>query len=151
MTTTAPQVRTNRGFGVFAVFVLGVASSIIGLILAGGGAWLLSLGGSPYYLSAGIGLGVVGILLMRRRPEAIAVYIVIFVLTVIWALWEVGPDLWALVPRIVAPAVLLVLILLSLPVYNPAHRTVAFASVGVVLVLRRSEQAPVLRPTAVTR
>lgn len=72
---------------------------ILGLLLCGGGVWLASLGGSWAYLFIGLGLLGTGILLATRRSAALAVYAALLVATLAWALWEVGLDRWALVPR----------------------------------------------------
>ena len=40
---------------------------LIGLALVVGGASLLRLGGSPYYLLAGVGLAIIAVLLSARR------------------------------------------------------------------------------------
>lgn len=74
-----------------------------GLVLAIGGVRLLSLGGSAYYLLAGLGLLGVAALLYRRRRDALWLYGALLVATVGWAVWEVGADVWALVPRLAAP------------------------------------------------
>lgn len=95
------------------VRVLGVVLAIIGVILAVGGAWLVAVGGSPYYLLAGIGLIVSGVLLVRLRMAGVWLYAIVFGLTVIWALWEAGPHGWPLVPRLVGPAVLMLLVILA--------------------------------------
>jgi quinoprotein glucose dehydrogenase len=78
----------------------------IGLTLAGGGGYLLSLGGSPYYVLCGIGFLVSGVLLWQRRADGAALYGFMLLATVGWALWESGYDGWALMPRVLAPAVL---------------------------------------------
>src|SRR5690606_23857780 len=83
-----------------------------------GGVWLLSLGGSFYYLLAGLGLIASGVLMFRFNLLGAWIYIGVFVLTVLWALWEVGLNGWALVPRVVAPAVLLALVIASFPVLD---------------------------------
>ncbi|PVM87682.1 membrane-bound PQQ-dependent dehydrogenase, glucose/quinate/shikimate family [Caulobacter radicis] len=98
------------------VRLLGSLLVLIGLVLGVGGAWLAVLGGSPYYVLAGIGLLIAGVLVARLKPAGAIVYFVIFALTVVWALWETGLDGWALVPRLVAPLVILLLVVLSLPV-----------------------------------
>jgi quinoprotein glucose dehydrogenase len=72
---------------------------LTGLYLLAGGAWLLALGGSAYYLLAGIALLGVAWLLYRRRPGALALYALVLVATAIWSLSESGPDFWALAPR----------------------------------------------------
>ena len=48
--------------------ILGGLLVLIGLVLAVGGVWLAALGGSPYYLLAGIGLAASGALLLAGRP-----------------------------------------------------------------------------------
>src|SRR5690606_21554473 len=105
----------NRARGPWLPLVLGIVFGLIGLALAAGGAWLLALGGSAYYAIAGIALCVTAVLLLRGRPSAVWLYAAVFAGTVAWALWEVGLDTWALVPRIVGPAVLLVAVLLVAP------------------------------------
>lgn len=89
---------------------------LLGLVIGAGGVWLAILGGSWYYVPAGLGLVVSGLLLVRQSLAGVSAYLVTWVGTVIWAFWEVGTDWWAQVPRLVAPTVLLVLVLLCLPV-----------------------------------
>ena len=72
---------------------------LLGLSLVAGGAWLIVLGGSWYYLVAGLALLATGILLFRRRPAALWLYAVLLLGTMAWALWEAGLDFWALAPR----------------------------------------------------
>jgi quinoprotein glucose dehydrogenase len=74
-------------------------TAFTGLYLLVGGAWLLALGGSAYYIVAGVALLGVAWLLYRRRPGALALYALVLVGTVIWSLWEAGSDFWALAPR----------------------------------------------------
>ena len=102
-----------------ALILLGGLFALIGLVLAIGGAWLAILGGSIYYLLAGLGLVASGALLVRRRTLGAWVYLGVFALTVLWAFWEVGLDGWALVPRIIGPAVLAILVVLALPLLVP--------------------------------
>ena len=97
------------------VILLGALLGLIGLVLFAGGVWLAALGGSLYYVLAGAGLIVSGVLLARRRPAGAWLYLGIFVLTLFWALWEVGLDGWALMPRVAGPALLALLVLLALP------------------------------------
>jgi len=88
---------------------------LVGLPLVVGGGQLLSLGGSAYYLSAGIAIAVSGGLIFVRRPQGAWLYAGIFIATILWSLWEVGLDFWPLVPRLVGPTVLAILVLLLLP------------------------------------
>ena len=76
-----------------------VLFAIIGLVLTGGGGWLLSLGGSPYYLITGLAFLVTAYLLLRRSSAALWLYAVIVLGSLGWAIWEVGFDWWQLGPR----------------------------------------------------
>jgi quinate dehydrogenase (quinone) len=86
--------------------VLGIILGVIGLGLAIGGARLASLGGSWYYLLAGVVLVAAGVLYVLRRPLAGALYFLLLLATVAWGLWEVGVSFWGLMPRL-APLVVL--------------------------------------------
>lgn len=88
---------------------------LLGLVLLAGGIWLIQLGGSWYYAIAGLGLLLSGFSLTRRLMAAVFVYCAVWFGTVIWAFYEVGFDWWGHVPRLVAPTVLLIAILLTLP------------------------------------
>src|SRR5690625_7861450 len=98
----------RSGFGAWALAVFAVVLVLLGAVLAAGGAWLVALGGSFYYLLAGLGLIVSGVLLLGDRPAGAWLYLLAFLATLLWAFWEVGLDGWALVPRVVGPAVLAV-------------------------------------------
>ena len=79
--------------------VMAIIVGLIGLWLTGLGAYLAALGGSLYYVLAGIGLLATAVLLYRRNAIALAVYAVVLAATLIWALAEVGFDFWQLSPR----------------------------------------------------
>ena len=103
------------------VLILAAVFALVGFVLAAGGLWLAALGGSFYYLVAGVLLLASAFLLATGRMAGVAVYAALFVGTVIWAFWETGGDAWALVPRIFGPAVLLLLVLLVMPLL-PGNR-----------------------------
>lgn len=86
--------------------VTGLLVTLIGLALGIGGYDLLHLGGSAYYLVAGLAMVLSGVLLMVGSRLGFWVYAALLAGTLIWSLAEVGLDGWALVPRLVAPAVL---------------------------------------------
>ena len=95
---------TARGFG---RMVYGVILAGIGLALVLGGARLAWLGGSLYYVPAGLLTLLSGVMVLRRRWwTAAAIYGVMLFGTLLWALWEVGFDGWPLMPRVVSPLVL---------------------------------------------
>ncbi|MBM7342647.1 glucose/quinate/shikimate family membrane-bound PQQ-dependent dehydrogenase [Pantoea coffeiphila] len=71
-----------------------------GLYLLIGGIWLAKLGGSLYYIIAGVIQLITAFLLFRRRGAALLLYALFLLGTTIWSLWEVGSDFWALTPRL---------------------------------------------------
>lgn len=83
-----------------APVITGVVFLLIGLVLAGGGIWLASLGGSWFYLLAGLGFVATAVLLWMRRPAALAVYAALLLATLAWSLWEAGLDWWPLATRL---------------------------------------------------
>jgi quinoprotein glucose dehydrogenase len=110
--------RKPTGGAEWFVVVLGGVIALIGIILALGGAKLVAVGGSWYYLFAGLALIVAGLAVAQRKLLGVWIYAGAFVATMLWAFWEVGLNGWPLVPRVVGPLVLLLLVILSLPVLD---------------------------------
>lgn len=81
------------------LWITGAMTAILGLALGLGGAWLIGVGGSFYYLLAGLGLLGTGALLIARRPAALPLHALVVLGTLGWGLWEAGLDWWRLVPR----------------------------------------------------
>ncbi len=113
---TSHHSSPRRTLSDWATIILGIVIALAGLALLGGGIWLATLGGSWYYWIAGAALVVSGVLIALRRELGLYVYGLTWLGTVFWALWERGLDWWALVPRLVAPTIVLVLVLLAAPV-----------------------------------
>lgn len=80
--------------------VAAIVVMVVGLVMAVPGAYLLSLGGSAYYLLAGLGLCISAILLWRNSRVGALLFGLVLLLTILWALWESGLDGWALLPRL---------------------------------------------------
>jgi quinoprotein glucose dehydrogenase len=121
----------------WAATIVGGLIALIGLALAIGGIWLTALGGSAYYAITGIAMIISGWLLVRQQLLGAWLYIAIVVLTVLWAFWEVGGNGWALVPRVIAPLVLLAAVLLVAPLLSTAPnrwRLALGAIAGVVVI-----------------
>lgn len=123
----------------FAIGLLAVLVLLSGLALALGGAWLAIEGGSWYYLLAGLGLLVAGVLLWRGAPDGVWIYWGVLVGTVIWAAWESGLDYWRWVPRLDWVLLLGIGVALAWPVLDPRRSrrlgrglALAFAAVFVV-------------------
>ena len=74
---------------------------VTGLGMALPGLWLASLGGSLYYAIAGTLIVICALLVLRGSAFATTLYWVTFLGTVVWSVWEVGLDGWALMPRLV--------------------------------------------------
>lgn len=103
------------------IYALGLL--LLGILFFGGGAWLAALGGSWYYLATGLALLAAGALSYRGRIEGLWIYLAALAGTAAWALWEVGLDFWALVPRTVAPIALAFVGLALAPSYRKADGT----------------------------
>ncbi|MBF7683228.1 glucose/quinate/shikimate family membrane-bound PQQ-dependent dehydrogenase [Acinetobacter sp. B5B] len=90
------QPSKSSGMRSFTAFIL----VIIGLILLVAGVILAVSDGSMYYVIAGLMLIVSGVLLFRGSIVSYLIYAALMLGTIIWGLWEVGSDFWALVPRL---------------------------------------------------
>lgn len=88
-----------------AGLVFAGALLLIALALMAGGGVLLWLGGSVYYLVAGVMVLASAIALFRRMPRSAAIYGCLLAGTLIWSVWEVGLDGWSLAPRLLGPAI----------------------------------------------
>jgi len=77
-----------------------VVLALAGLAFIIGGTALSALGGSWYYLIAGLGVLLSAILLARRSPYALWLYAMVLFGSTVWALAEVRFDWWQLVPRL---------------------------------------------------
>ncbi|WP_395326972.1 membrane-bound PQQ-dependent dehydrogenase, glucose/quinate/shikimate family [Novosphingobium sp. BL-8H] len=111
---------------------------LLGALLAAGGLWLIILGGSSYYLIAGVGLMIAGFWTYRLRVGGLIGYIVVFAATVIWAFIDAGFQFWPLFARTFAPLVFAVAALFLMPILLPADAKAARrASVmsGIVLLV----------------
>ena len=106
----------------WAATIVGLILTLIGLVLTGGGGWLAALGGSIYYLVTGVLMMASGVMMMRGRVAGAWLYVAIVAGTLLWAFVEVGGNAWALVPRIVAPIVLLIPVILVMPSFGRAPR-----------------------------
>ncbi|AZD31525.1 glucose/quinate/shikimate family membrane-bound PQQ-dependent dehydrogenase [Pseudomonas chlororaphis] len=118
--------------------LLGILLLLMGLAMLAGGIKLSMLGGSLYYLLAGIGLIVSGVLLLAGRSSALLVYGVVLFLSAVWALWEVGLDWWQLVPRLslfFALGVVLLLPWFRRPLLRNGPAPLGTAVLGVAVVL----------------
>ncbi|MDR5822514.1 glucose/quinate/shikimate family membrane-bound PQQ-dependent dehydrogenase [Caballeronia sp. LZ043] len=92
-----PQARRRlNASGWLTVLLLALA----GLYLAIGGGWLVMIGGTPYYVIAGILMLIVAWCFWRARVLSLWLYVLLLLCTLIWAIAEAGFDFWALAPRL---------------------------------------------------
>lgn len=84
----------------------GIVAGVAGLLFIGAGGWLVALGGSPYYVIAGVGLVAVAVGLVKGRRWSLWLYGLIWLGTALWSLAEVGVDVWQLEPRLMFPTLL---------------------------------------------
>ena len=91
----------HRPRRIYAAIVL-----IVAIAFLYGGVQLVAVGGSLYYVLAGVALLASSILLWRGNKYGAHVYGALLAVTLLWSLYEVGTDLWALAPRLAFLAVL---------------------------------------------
>ncbi|MGH8043105.1 MAG: membrane-bound PQQ-dependent dehydrogenase, glucose/quinate/shikimate family, partial [Stenotrophomonas sp.] len=115
------------------ILVLSLVLIVLGVVVGGLGAWLAQLGGSWYYVLAGAGLLLSGVLLFGNRRSGAAVYLLVFVGTLLWTWWESGSDYWRWVPRLgMVSALGFVLALLLPTLRTPVPRRVSRALASVL-------------------
>src|SRR5262249_31046795 len=102
----------------WAPALLGGVVALLGLILAGGGAYLAWLGGSLYYVLGGAMLVAAGDRLLQTTISRVYTFVGAFAFTAAWSFWEVGLSGWQLIPRLVGPFVLLILAILVAPLLD---------------------------------
>lgn len=79
---------------------------VVGVTMAGGGAWLFLLDGPSFYLFAGLGILLTGIMLLSGSQMALWFYGVALIGTVALAVREVGFGDGELESQLLAPAIL---------------------------------------------
>lgn len=114
--TTRPITSVARAW----LWLLGAVLLAAGLFFLVGGGKLLSLGGSWYFVIAGIVLVLSAIQIFRARPAGAWLYLLAFAGTIAWALFEVGLDYWGLISRLLAMTVGAAVVTASLPILNRA-------------------------------
>ncbi len=128
---------TTSSGGAGSVFakLVGIIVALVGLALGAGGAYLATLGGSWYYLVAGVLMLIAGIQLFRGRVSGAAIYGVVFVGTFLWAAWESGLNYWRWIPRLDVVLILAILVALVTPALKdgPTRKT-GFSLAGVLFL-----------------
>lgn len=127
--------------------IIGIVTVLAALSFIGGGAWLVWLGGSWYFLTAGILLLASGVMIYRRRLGGALLFGVTLLYTAIWALQDVGLQFWPLFSRVFAPAAGAVIVAFSVPLMTGNRKVKlwsqgvgAFLAIGVVAAFISSFQ-----------
>ena len=129
--TSSSQNKTSK-YTLFVAFLL----LICGLPLLIGGGWLAVVGGSFYYLLAGIGMLVSAFLLAKNQRAGAWVYGLVVLGTVLWAAWESGLDYWRWVPRLDVVMVLALFVALTMPrLSQPFSKKTAYGYAGASVVV----------------
>jgi quinate dehydrogenase (quinone) len=129
---------------IYAAFLLVCAAILLTM-----GGYLLWLGGTAYFVLAGIAMLASAILVWHQDRRAAWVYALILLGTLGWTWWEIGLDPWGLVSRFAA------LIVVGLPMFwtwleNGRRRLVGFGGLAVALavLLGVALTSPVAAPEA---
>ncbi|HKS14153.1 MAG TPA: membrane-bound PQQ-dependent dehydrogenase, glucose/quinate/shikimate family [Pseudomonas sp.] len=113
--------------------IVGTVIFLAGIYFVGGGGWLAWLGGSWYFLIAGLALVAAGWLVARRRLLGVVLMLLVVVCTAIWALLDVGLQFWPLLSRLFAFAIIGAVLAFSVPLFTRARGVrMAGAAVGAV-------------------
>ncbi|WP_345828555.1 glucose/quinate/shikimate family membrane-bound PQQ-dependent dehydrogenase [Erwinia sp. HDF1-3R] len=136
--TNAPS---SKWLGLWC-FVLGLLFLATGLYFVIGGGKLVSLGGSWYFVIAGIVTVLSAIQFFRRKSSAVTLFVLVFIGSAIWAVQDAGIDFWPLVSRLMTLAGFLLLALVTLPALRkregktpatkPAWAIAALVAIGMV-------------------
>jgi len=102
------------------LLIVGVLIALVGVVLLGGGGYLASLGGSPYFLFMGVALAAGGALIAVRKPIGAWVVALAMLATVVWALMDVGLVFWPLFSRLFTFGVIALVVALIYPTLKKA-------------------------------
>lgn len=126
--------------------IVAILIAASGLVLAAGGAYLASLGGSWYFVLNGVLMLVSGVLLLRGRLAGAWLYGLVFLIALVLTLVESPGRLWGWVPRMGYITALGFFVALMLPRlsggrlrrlgYLLAAGCIVFAAVAFALVFR---------------
>ena len=121
--------RPGKGLGIWSV-LFGLVLAAIGLFFAIGGGKLVSLGGSWYFVIAGVVMLLSAIQFFRRRASAVVLFLAVFIGTLIWSLFDAGLDFWPLVSRLMVPTGLMILAFVTWPALRKREGKVPLAKVS---------------------
>lgn len=86
---TEPEFENARKLNLL-IRIYSIVLGLTGLVLLGGGVYLITLGGSWYYALAGAGLALSAILTWRGRLAGVSLYMLVFLATILWSVWRLA-------------------------------------------------------------
>jgi quinate dehydrogenase (quinone) len=138
------NARPSKWLSLWCV-LLGLILLATGLFFVIGGGKLVSLGGSWYFVIAGVFTVLSAIQFFRRKSSAVTIFALVFIGSAIWAVQDAGMDFWPLVSRLMTLAGLLLVAMITLPALRkregkssaakPAYAISAVLVVGLVATL----------------
>ena len=84
----------------FYRWIVFIILTILALYFTVLGGYLVSLAGSPFYLFTGVMLLIIAACFLSRRKSTLLLFNFLFLITIVWSIWESGFDFWALAPRL---------------------------------------------------
>lgn len=136
-----------------AQVVLGMVVLAAGLFMLVEGGYLVTLGGSWYFLLAGFGLVVAGVLTVLRRPLGTVVYLAVVAATIVWSVWDAGFAFWPLFSRLFALTALALPLLLLTSTLSNGERSVSrrpvYVLAGLIAVALGATLYSAMQPHAI--
>ena len=110
------SIRGNHeSIAVWPAWVMAFLLLVFALPFVAGGAYLIGLGGSWYFLLTGLGLLLSAVLMFRRRASGAWLFAGVTVASAVWAVVDAGWNFWPLFSRLFAFGVLSLLVALAYP------------------------------------
>ena len=117
MINSKPSAPASR----WPVWVAALGVLVFGLLFVAGGGYLATLGGSLYFLLAGLGMIAASVLMFKQRLWGAWLFAAVMVASIVWALLDAGWVFWPLVSRLFALAVLSLVVALAYPSLRKAN------------------------------
>ncbi len=109
------NTRTSANVARWPLWVVGFGMLVFALLYIGLGGYLASVGGSWYFVLAGVGMLVSSVLLFKQRLAGAWLFAAVMVASVIWAVADAGLNFWPQISRLFALGILSLLVALVYP------------------------------------
>ncbi|MTD39939.1 membrane-bound PQQ-dependent dehydrogenase, glucose/quinate/shikimate family [Erwinia sp. CPCC 100877] len=111
-------------------YLLAVILLVTGGFFVIGGVKLAMLGGSWYFLIAGIVTLLSAVQFLRVKSSAVALFLLVFVGTLIWALVDAGLEFWPQISRLMVPSGLMLLASATWPALRKREGRAPLSALG---------------------